>query len=308
MAEFLKSTMEGLNKAQDLFNQNVPLSADQRAQFRSNGFLIPATFSADGNGLPYTKVTGSKQGRSFRNIISWFIPEFGVVRMYINPHNITYNYSKLINADRTKGGFTLQYWGENLIDITLTGTTGSSGIEGINMLYEMYRAEQYAFDAVGLTLAASNASTDLASKAVDFLGSSIGSTIGGKSGGAIGSSLLSGVLGIDSPNNNALASKNIMSLAQLAFTVEMYYNGWVFRGYFKDMLITESADNFLLNYTIKFVATQKRGYRVNYFPFHKSANNGPSQYNSENSFASSQEQAKFIAEFRGRSSEHMLQK
>jgi hypothetical protein len=280
------------NVIQDAVNQNNPLTP--QSQFLSDAFTVPATPSADGNGLPYTKTPVGIQGRIKRNIITWFIPEFGVVRMYINPQAITYTHKKLIHKDRTKGGYTLQYWGEELSTISLSGTTGSAGVEGINMLYEIYRAEQYAFDAVGLTLAASNAATDLASKAVNLLGGAIGGGLNALGGGSFGSDaaqslgggLLGGILGTESPNNNALAARNITSLAQLAFTVEMYYNGWVYRGFFENMTVNEKANDFLLDYQMNFVVTQRRGYRTNYFPWAKSANNGPSQYATPSSFDS----------------------
>ena len=89
---------------------------------------------------------------------------------------------------------------------------------------------------------------------------------------------------MDSPNNN-LTAKNIPSLAQLAFTVEMYYNGWVYRGFFENMTINERANDFLMEYQISFVATQRRGYRMNYFPWTHSAKDGPSQYTSPQSFS-----------------------
>lgn len=280
----------GVNDAQNFLNsKNNPLSDAQRNQFKSDGFALPASFSADGNGLPYTKVPSQVQGQLKRNIITWFVPEFGIVRMFVNPNSISYANKKLINADRTKGGYTLQYWGEELTNISISGTTGSSGVEGINMLYEIYRAEQYGFDAVGLTLDANNASADVANNLVNGIGGAIGGAVGGLFGAdsstsaAGGAGLLGGILGLDSPNNS-LSAKNIPSLAQLAFSVEMYYNGWVFRGFFKDMTMTERADNFLWEYQMTFVATQRRGYRTNYFPFQKSASNGPSQYETPNSF------------------------
>ncbi|TKP54045.1 hypothetical protein DVY53_14385, partial [Enterococcus faecalis] len=99
-----------------------------------DGFLLPASVSADGNGLPYNHVSNNKPGQLKRNIITWFVPQFGIVRMYVNPNSISYNHKKLLSKDRTKGGFTLQYWGEDLTTINLSGTTGSSGIEGINLL------------------------------------------------------------------------------------------------------------------------------------------------------------------------------
>jgi len=273
--------LDAANADQDFINQNNPLTANQQGNFRADGFLLPATYSADGNGLPYNQVQSNRQGQIKRNIITWFIPQFGIVRMYINPNNITYSHKKLITKERTKGGFTLQYWGEDLTTLNIRGTTGSSGIEGINVIYEMYRAEQYAFDSVGLSLAANNFNNDLGQNLINGAASLFGGSAATQSETA---GLLGGVLGLDSPNNT-LAAKNIPSLAQLAFGVEMYYNGWVYRGFFENMNITESAENFNLQYDIVFTATQRRGYRTNYFPWARSAKDGPSAYTTANSFS-----------------------
>lgn len=280
----LKDALNQINQAQDFLNNNNPLTEDQRSQFKNDGFMLPSTFAADGNGLPYTKVPSFTSGQIKRNIITWFIPEFGIVRMYINPQSIAYNHKKAISRDRTKGGFTLQYWGEDLSALSINGHTGSSGIEGINMLYEIYRAEQYAFDGVGLTLAANNAAADLSGNLINGIGGALGGLVSNSpTAAASGAGLLGGILGMNSPQNT-LSAQNIPSLAQLAFSVEMYYNGCVYRGYFDNMTITESADNFLWTYQITFVVTQRRGYRTNYFPFHRTPVQGPSQYTTPTSF------------------------
>lgn len=285
MADFLEDAISGISDAQNfLNNKRNPLSDTQRNQFKSDGFGLPATPSSDGTGLPYSKIKTNREGQIKRNIITWFVPEFGIVRMYINPNAITFTHKKLIEKTRTKGGYTLQYWGEDLTLISLSGTTGSSGVEGINMLYEIYRAEQYSFDAVGLSLDAGNAAADVANNLVNGIGGAIGGLFGGDTAQQGGAGLLGGILGVDSPNNN-LSSKNIASLAQLAFSVEMYYNGVVYRGYFDGMTVNEKADNFLHEYQLSFVATQRRGYRTNYFPFHKSPKEGPSQSNTSNSLS-----------------------
>jgi len=255
--------------------------------FEKDGFIVPPNPSGDGNGLPSQKV-GAERNASIqdggiagkRRLIHWFIPEFGVVRMYVNPASINYNHKKVIKKEKTKGGYLLQYWGEDLTTLTISGTTGSSGVEGINVLYEMYRAEQYAFDTIGLSLAAANANNGISNTIMNAVNGSVDSqdsSFGGIAGG-IGAGILGSVLGAN--NGSTLATRNIPSLASLAFGVEMYYQGWVFRGYFDDMSITESASDFLWNYTIHFTVTQKRGYRTNYLPFHRSANSGPSN-NSE---------------------------
>jgi hypothetical protein len=283
----MASFMDTLNSAQDFINQNNPLDSDKRNQFKNDGFMLPSTFAADGNGLPYSKVPSYHQGQIKRNIITWFVPEFGTVKMYVNPESINYSHSKAINKERTKGGFNLQYWGENLSTLKIAGTTGSSGIEGINMLYEIYRAEQYAFDPAALTLAANNATADLSGNLINGLGGAIGGMMRGGDGqpigSAAGSGLLGGIMGMNSPQNN-LSAQNITSLAQLAFGVEMYYGGEVFRGYFESMSIAESANDFLFHYDIAFTVTQKRGYRTNYFPFHRTPTQGPSSYGTPLSF------------------------
>jgi hypothetical protein len=267
-----------LNEAQQFINNNsAPLTEDQRRQYQSNGFMLPPSFSSDGSGLPYTKVKSGRRSQIKRNIITWFIPEFGTVRMYVNPESIVYRYKKVIGKERTKGGYVLQYWGEELPQLDISGTTGSSGIEGINMLYEIYRAEQYAFDPIGLTLAANNANMNFSTNVVNSIAEKIGTSEAGTAGTA---GLIGGILGLDSPNNN-LAPRNIPSLAQLAFTVEMYYNGIVYRGFFDSMSVTEKASSFVIDYQITFYVTQIRGYRTNYFPFHRSAKDGPSRYDTD---------------------------
>lgn len=287
MATFsLDSLTNSVGSAVNALNGSNPLTQSQLASFESNGFLVASTPSADGNGLPFSKITPNVNATISRNIITWFVPQFGTVRMFINPQNITYNHKKLISKERTKGGFTLQYWGEDLSTLNISGTTGSSGVEGINMLYEIYRAEQYAFDAVGLTLAGNNASADVANNLVQGIGGALGQAIGGNSqtAAAGGAGLLGGILGLDSPNNN-LSARNLPSLASLAFGVEMYYNGWVYRGFFESMTVNERADNFLLDYQMVFTVTQRRGYRTNYFPWSNSPSSGPSQYTTPHSFS-----------------------
>ncbi|CAM6001417.1 unnamed protein product [Sphagnum balticum] len=166
-----------------------------------------------------------------------------------------------------------------------TGSTGSSGIEGINVLYEIYRAEQYAFDIVGLTLASDNAASAAANQIVGGIGSAIGGAVGGSVGAAVGGAIASSLFGTD-PSSQALSAKNIPSLAQYAFAVEMFYQGWVYRGFFDSMDIIESAEQLgLFEYNITFFVTERRGYRVNGFPWQKSAIDGPSGPSIPYSFA-----------------------
>src|SRR5271168_2492813 len=81
-------------------------------------------------------------------IMSWRLPNGFVVDMYINPQSLTIDDKKLITPIRTKGGYTIQYWGESLTEIVITGHTGSSGIDGMNILRNIYRSENSAFQLV----------------------------------------------------------------------------------------------------------------------------------------------------------------
>ncbi|CAN5950586.1 unnamed protein product [Sphagnum jensenii] len=122
------------------------------------------------------------------------------------------------------------------MDLTLQGHTGSSGIEGLNVLYEVYRAEQYMFDSIALTMAADSSVSginDLVSSAIVNIGGFSGTLADGL-GGA-----LSSLTGAGS-GTSSLPS-DVPSLAAMATGIELYYAGWVFRGYFTGMTINESA-------------------------------------------------------------------
>lgn len=273
----LNGLISGINSAQNFLNNNNPITSTVQ---QGDGFTVPAGYSADGNGLPYTKIPSNRDAVPKRQIISIFIPEFGIVRLWCNPQSIAYNYKKVIISDRTKGGYSISYFGEEMPVLTISGNTGSAGVEGINALYEAYRGEQLAFDSVGLTLAANSASADISNN----LTQAASGLVKGALGGGVFGAVAGGILGLDSPLNN-LTPKNIPSLAQLALGVEIYYSGWVFRGYFTSMTVNEQANDFLLNYVINFTVTQRRGVRANRFVWEHSANSGPSQYNSPYSFS-----------------------
>jgi hypothetical protein len=84
-------------------------------------------------------------------VISWRLPNGSAVQMYVNPQSLSIKEEKQITTTRTKGGFVIQYWGANLTEITLTGITGSSGVQGINLLRDIYLSENRAFDQVART-------------------------------------------------------------------------------------------------------------------------------------------------------------
>jgi|SRR5271166_890311 len=237
--------------------------------FQQQGFSVSPIPNADGTGLPSSKTPSQEIGTPIRNIMHWFVPEVGLINMYINPQNVRYNSSKLINKELTKGGFVVQYWGEELTTLSINGHTGSSGVEGLNVLYEIYRSEQYTFDPIGLTMAASNS--------ISGVGDSVNSAMGNIGGLATTiSNATQGLLGLD-PSSQNILPQTLPSLSALALGIELYYTGWVFRGYFNSFNFTESAERIgMFDYEIQFTVTQRRGYRTNSLGWQHSANFGPS--------------------------------
>lgn len=256
---------------------NIPVqNQNQVKTIDSNGFTVKNSSGSDGNNLPQSKIKPNRNPRpnlTRRDIIKWFIPEVGVVNMYINPESINYNYKKQINSERTKGGFIIQYWGEELPTLNIRGTTGSSGIEGLNVLYQIYRSEQYTFDPVALTMA-----SDPTISGLGDMVNSVGQLIGSTSGGIL-SSFANGIAGLN-PLTQSLMPTNPPTLAALALGIELYYSGITYRGFFNNMDVTESAGKMgMLDYAINFTVLQTRGYRLNQFAFQRDPMSGPSANN-----------------------------
>jgi hypothetical protein len=256
-------------KASSLLGKNANQITNE--SFRGEGFTVSQSSESDTANLPSSKALSNRSDTpAKRSLMHWFVPEYGVVQMYMNPQRIQYSAKKIINKNQTKGGFSVTYWGEELMELTITGTTGSSGVEGLNVLYEVYRAEQLAFDPVALSLAAASNSA-----AANLLDQGIGSLLGENTvAGAFGE-IGAGLLGSDSIAN--LLPDNTPSLAALATGVEMFFQGLVYRGYFTSMDFDESSDKLgLWDYSIRFTVTERRGYRTNTLPWQHSAVNGPS--------------------------------
>lgn len=254
-----------LNDFEQLITPDTGENSYSVQDFQRDGFIVPPVPTADGNGLPSQKIKSQRLGRMTRQVAHWFVPEVGIVPMKINPQSINYNNKKLIDRQRTKGGYIVQYWGEELTTLDIKGHTGSAGVEGLNVLYEIYRAEQYMFDSIALTMAADSSITrinDLVSSALGNIGGLGGSLLGG----------LSNAVGLTTGGSQSVLPKDVPSLAAMATGIELYFAGWVFRGYFENMSFNEDVSQLgLWNYNISFVVTQRRGYRVNGFPWQRSA-------------------------------------
>jgi hypothetical protein len=257
----------------DLINQltgSTPTSGD---------FLASTSPSVSGFGTRQSRLKNERIGVSTRHMMHWLIPEGPIVEMYVNPESMSVTEGKVINEVRTKGGYTLQYWGEDLGKIRLSGTTGTSGKEGLNILRDVYRNEQLAMDPYALFLASqrdaenSGLTGQVGAGVSGFLSNAIGG-VGGAVVGAVGGELAGLALG----NSSSTAfSRPRPTLAYLATTIELYFRGEVFRGYFKSFTATETAQELgLFHYDIDFTYTQRRGFGQNFLPWHRSATSGPS--------------------------------
>jgi hypothetical protein len=156
-----------------------------------------------------------------RSLIVWELPSIGsnaFIEMYINPDKLNIKDAKLTQMTKTKGGFILQYWGEQTTSISLSGTTGDGGIEAINVLNDIYRNEQVALQKI-LT-------------------------------------------------NSGPSIKRRQSLAQLATSVIMWYQGQGFRGFFTSFGYDEAASG-SFTYNMDFTAVEIIGRRKNFMGWHK---------------------------------------
>jgi hypothetical protein len=205
------------------------------------------------------------KGKQSRQLIRWRVPGLGFVDMYINPQQMDISEKKVIQKQRTKGGYIIQYWGEELTTIRIQGTTGASGIEGINILRKVYRAEQDSFQQVAQMLAdrvnAFSVGGNLASLIANGASQSGGNFASNITGG-----LVIGLLG----GNSSPAT--LPTLGSLAVSVEMYYQGWVFKGFFESFDINESVSNGpgVFNYTLSFTVLDRRGERLNIMSYNRS--------------------------------------
>lgn len=205
-------------------------------------------------------------------------------QLYINPSQFDIGEKKFIKSDLTKGGFVTQYWGEDLTKINFGGTTGSSGIEGINVLRSIYRHEQGQYREL-----LSKRRRELAEQAAALQSQSIEPRREGVEGFFTNTfDLLTGgaytqtvdglkntveIIG-DAYRGELNIERNTFSpiptLAALATGVDMYYQGEFFRGYFDNFSVKESSSEpGHFTYSTTFVVTRRTGARRNFMPWHR---------------------------------------
>jgi hypothetical protein len=227
-----------------------PINDPLREDVNTTGNTAQPDIISNNPQMPY--------GQRVRQLIRWRVPKLGFVDMYINPQQMVITEKKIISKQRTKGGYIIQYWGEELTSIKLDGTTGAAGIEGINILRKVYRAEQDAFQLVAQQLQDRVHAYSAGGSIANLLTG--GGSVSQKIGGAI-----TGLLG-GSANPPLLPS-----LGSLAVSVELFYQGWVFKGFFEDFTVTEAVNigAGIFNYTTTFTVLDRRGTRSNFGTFNR---------------------------------------
>ena len=213
--------------------------------------------------------------RTSRDVILWRTPGFGFVEMYINPSELRIEQSKVSQSTRTKAGFIYQYAGENMITINVSGTTGSSGIEGINLLEKIYRSEQLSFENIARQL-------DANPKAASSVEAILRSFQLGPDLNIIGSEIINSTAAALVPD---VYTQPFPNLASLAAAVEMHFQGVTYRGYFTSFNFTENAQSpGLFDYSLAFAAYAKIGERINFMPWHRRPE-GQSDSNSKTNYS-----------------------
>ena len=258
-------------------------------------FFLPLSVGAFTNDQsPYTATQAdSETGEAPENA------QWARRQLYINPQNINIRDQKLIKKDLTKGGYVVQYWGEELPTIEVQGTTGSSGVEGINILKDIYRHEQIVYRSIladrqralaEATLAAAeeaaaalgntlNAGETFLAVADAFTGGIVSSTVEGVSNAIdLITDPFGGGTSIGENFGGSGTFSTVPTLAAFATNIDMYYQGEFFRGYFTNFTTTESAnDPGHFTYSFSFTVTRRTGERTNFMPWHRE----PTSYDGE---------------------------
>lgn len=196
-----------------------------------------------------------KEDMFIRNVIYWELWTGDFVKMPVNPQNMGFNFTKAISPTRTKGGFSIQYWGENLLEVSIGGTTGLSGVEGIELLYDVYRSEQLSREGVG----------QIAAKGADLKNFAKGNM-------QRGADKFSTFLESDEPNGQR-GLPDSSNLVVKATGVKMWYNYRVYSGWFTAFDYSENAETpGVYNYNMKYTVWNEQGRRRNWATWHRNVN------------------------------------
>jgi hypothetical protein len=219
--------------------------------------------------------------KSMLSLSGTSIADREVIPLYINPSNIQTSFTKNIQESQTIGGFIIQYWGDKITTINITGTTGSGGIEAINILYnKVYKSEQNSFRdiiikrqselAARIADAQSNATNQDAVSAASALDQILFNGAFSNLASGVGETMdffRDSIAGNDVSKSDPV--KLLPTLSAFAVSVDMHFQGRVHRGYIDTMSVTEigaSAGHF--DYSMTFKSLKEFGQRNNFMPWH----------------------------------------
>lgn len=211
------------------------------------------------------------------SLSSFNIGARAVIPFYINPENVQIQDTKLIQKTLTKGGFSIQYWGEDLSTLSASGMTGSGGIEAAYLLRDVYRHEQLQMNKIILErLMEAQAAEVAAAASADVSPDTFYSTVDALTSGAL-SQVVDGVESIIEAVGNSYSTEEPIqqvyltpTAAAFATSIDLYFSGERFRGYFENFSITENAQTpGIINYQFSFVITRRWGTRKNFMPWHR---------------------------------------
>lgn len=230
--------------------------------------------------LPSVSVGPDVDYESSNNIASDANGQRIYVKMYINPQSVGISDSKIINETLTKGGYVIQYWGEKNRTFDISGITGSSGIEGINILRRVYRNEQYEYENI-LKNRIQAAKKEIENSVLENA-SKLNNITSGPQISLVPTLLTDGIQTAMDIFSGESGSKNVdnvtelnsisttESLGSLASLVEMHYDGVVYQGYFTQFSYSETANEpGHFSYRMSFVSLREEGVRRNFMPWHR---------------------------------------
>src|SRR5690606_22356633 len=171
-------------------------------------------------------------------------------------------------------------------------STGSGGVEAIEIPRKVYRNEQIQMDQVLRELAreaAEAARTALHDTSSSTTSAGIISALDSLFGNGF-SEIIDGTKSVseeitsifeDSVEENTNPVTFIPSLGAFAVAVDLYLQGLKYRGYFADFRVTESAESpGLFDYSFTFKVLRRSGKRSNFMPWHRNpydANGNPTK-------------------------------
>lgn len=213
---------------------------------------------------------------------SFSISARAIIPFYINPDNFQIQDKKIIQKTLTKGGFAVQYWGEDLSVISASGTTGSGGIEAAYLLRDVYRHEQLQINSIIIQrLIEAQQAAGEALQNADTPPETFFGFIDEVSGGALSqikngvNSVVDAVTDAFNGNTGTEAIEKIYltpTASAFATSIDLYFGGERYRGYFESFSITEDAQSpGIIKYQFSFVITRRWGRRTNYMPWHRKA-------------------------------------